>query len=176
MLLAGRYRLEHRIASGGMGEVWRASDQVLGRTVAVKCLLAAPPDEPSFTDRFRAEARTMATISHPGVVEVYDFGDDPAAGMYLVMKYIDGESLAHTLARAGRLSAEVTMRLVAEAAEALHAAHEKGVTHRDVKPGNLLLRPDGSAVARRLRHCPIGRSSRAHHDRIAGRHRLVHGA
>ncbi len=145
-LLAGRYQLEQRIASGGMGEVWRAFDRVLGRTVAVKRLLGALPREPSFVERFRAEARTMATISHPGVVEVYDFGDDPAAGVYLVMKFIDGESLAHTLARVGRLTAEATMRLVAEAAEALHAAHERGVTHRDVKPGNLLLRPDGTAL------------------------------
>jgi len=145
-VLAGRYRLEQRIGSGGMGDVWRAFDRVLGRTVAVKCLRDAPPDEPAFVDRFRAEARTMATISHPGVVEVYDFGDDPTAGVYLIMKYIDGESLAHTLARDGRLTPEATMRLVAETAEALHAAHEKGVTHRDVKPGNLLLRPDGHAV------------------------------
>ena len=145
-VLAGRYQLEQRIASGGMGEVWRAFDEVLGRTVAVKRLLAALPDEPSFIDRFQAEARTMATISHPNVVEVYDFGDDPVAGVYLVMKYIDGESLARTLARVGRLSVEATMRLVAEAAEALHAAHDKGVTHRDVKPGNLLLRPDGGAM------------------------------
>src|SRR5687768_10235727 len=105
--LAGRYRLEQRIGSGGMGEVWRAFDRVLGRTVAVKRMRL--PDEPSFIDRFRAEARTMATVSHPGVVEVYDFGDDPEAGMYLVMKYIEGESLAQTLARSGRLSAEVTM-------------------------------------------------------------------
>ena len=109
---AGRYRLEERIASGCMGEVWRAFDRVLGRTVAVKCLLTAPLDEPAF-DGFVTEARTLATISHPGVVEVYDFGDDPAAGMYLIMKYIDGESLAHTLARVGRLSAEATMRLFA---------------------------------------------------------------
>ncbi len=145
-VLAGRYELERRIANGGMGEVWRAFDQVLGRPVAVKRLLHTLPDEPGFVDRFRAEARTMATISHPGVVEVYDFGDDPAAGVYLVMKYIDGESLAHTLARAGRLSAETTMLLVTQAAEALHAAHDRGVTHRDVKPGNLLLRPDGSAL------------------------------
>ncbi|MEV4410817.1 protein kinase [Catellatospora sp. NPDC049609] len=145
-VLAGRYLLEQRVGSGGMGEVWRAVDQVLGRTVAVKCLLDGRPDEPSFVAQFRAEARIMATISHPGVVEVHDFGDDPAAGVYLVMKYIDGESLAQTLARVGRLSPEATMRLVADAAEALHAAHEKGVTHRDVKPGNLLLRPDGSAL------------------------------
>jgi serine/threonine-protein kinase len=92
-VLAGRYRLEDRIGSGGMGEVWRATDRVLGRTVAVKCVLDALPDDPAFVDRFRAEARTMATVSHPNVVEVYDFGDDPAAGVYLVMKYIEGESL-----------------------------------------------------------------------------------
>ncbi|WP_155370824.1 protein kinase domain-containing protein [Catellatospora vulcania] len=145
-VLAGRYRLEQRVGSGGMGEVWRAFDEVLGRTVAVKCLLDGRPDDPTFVDRFRAEARIMATISHPGVVEVHDFGDDLAAGVYLVMKYIEGESLAHTLARVGRLSPEATMRLVAEAAEALHAAHDKGVTHRDIKPGNLLLRTDGSTL------------------------------
>ncbi|NUT05308.1 MAG: protein kinase [Hamadaea sp.] len=146
MVLAGRYQLEQRVGSGGMGEVWKSFDFVLARTVAVKCLLDAPPNEPSFVDEFRAEARVMATISHPGVVEVYDFGDDPAAGVYLVMKYIDGESLAETLARVERLSAKATMRLVADAAEALHAAHEKGVTHRDVKPGNLLVRPDGGVL------------------------------
>lgn len=145
-VLAERYRLEERVGSGGMGEVWRAFDEVLGRTVAVKCLLDGRPDEPGFVDQFRAEARIMATISHPGVVEVHDFGDDPAAGVYLVMKYIEGESLAQTLARVGRLDAAATMRLVAEAAEALQAAHEKGVTHRDIKPGNLLRRVDGSTL------------------------------
>jgi serine/threonine protein kinase len=144
-VLAGRYEIAQRIAIGGMGEVWRGVDRVLGRTVAVK-LLRAPLDKPAFVKRFRAEARIMATISHPGVVDVYDFGDDPAAGVYLVMKYIDGESLARTLHRDKRLTAEATMRLVADAAEALQAAHEKGVMHRDVKPGNLLLRPDGSTV------------------------------
>ncbi|WP_084558104.1 protein kinase domain-containing protein [Hamadaea tsunoensis] len=146
IMLAGRYEMEQRIASGGMGEVWRAFDRVLGRTVAVKCLLSSSADEPEFVQRFRDEARIMATVSHPGVVEVYDFGDDPVVGVYLVMKFIEGESLARALSRLGRLSPEATMRLVAEAAEALHAAHLRGVTHRDVKPGNLLLRPDGSAV------------------------------
>jgi len=144
-VLAERYRIEQHIASGGMGDVWQGYDRVLGRTVAIKCL-RAPAVEPSFVDRFRGEARTIATINHPGVVEVYDFGDDPEFGVYVVMKYIDGESLAHTLAREERLDAEATMRLVADAAEALHAAHEKGVTHRDVKPGNLLLHRDGGTM------------------------------
>ncbi|WP_432994260.1 protein kinase domain-containing protein [Dactylosporangium sp. CA-233914] len=163
-VLAGRYEIERHIASGGMGDVYQGHDMVLGRTVAVK-LLRAPVGEPEFVERFRAEARTMATISHPGVVDVYDFGDDPAAGVYLVMQYIDGESLARTLDREERLSAETTMRLVAEAAEALHAAHEKGVMHRDVKPGNLLLRPDGSAV---LTDFGVARSATATHQTASG--------
>jgi tRNA A-37 threonylcarbamoyl transferase component Bud32 len=144
-VLAGRYRIEQHIASGGMGDVWQGYDRVLGRTVAVKSL-RAPAVEPSFVDRFRGEARILATINHPGVVAVYDFGDDPEFGVYVAMMYVDGESLAHTLAREERLDAEATMRLVAEAAEALHAAHEKGVTHRDIKPGNLLLHRDGGTM------------------------------
>ncbi|MEV0567474.1 protein kinase [Dactylosporangium sp. NPDC050588] len=163
-VLAGRYEIGHHIASGGMGDVWQGHDRVLGRTVAVK-LLRAPTGDPSFIDRFRTEARTMATISHPGVVDVYDFGDDPTAGVYLVMKYIDGESLARTLDRSPRLSAETTMRLVAEAALALHAAHEKGVTHRDVKPANLLIRPDGSTV---LTDFGIARSATSTHETSMG--------
>ncbi|MGI5239022.1 protein kinase domain-containing protein [Dactylosporangium sp. CA-139066] len=163
-VLAGRYEIARHIASGGMGDVWQGQDQVLGRTVAVK-LLRTPTGEPEFVERFRAEARTMATISHPGVVDVYDFGDDPAAGVYLVMKYIDGESLARTLEREGRLDAGTTMRLVAEAAEALHAAHDKGVMHRDVKPGNLLIRPDGTTV---LTDFGIARAATATHRTSTG--------
>ncbi|WSG48242.1 protein kinase [Dactylosporangium sp. NBC_01737] len=147
-----------------MGDVWQGHDRVLGRTVAVK-LLRSPSGELAFVERFWAEARTMATISHPGVVDVYDFGDDPAAGVYLVMKYIEGESLARTLDREERLTVEATMRLVAEAAEALHAAHEKGVMHRDIKPGNLLLRPDGGTM---LTDFGIARSAAATHQTTAG--------
>ncbi|GAB3840939.1 protein kinase [Dactylosporangium cerinum] len=165
-VLAGRYELGEHIASGGMGDVWQGVDRVLGRTVAVK-LLRAPSDEPefAFAGRFVAEARTMATISHPGVVDVYDFGDDPAAGMYLVMKYIEGESLERTLEREERLPPAATMRLIAEAAEALHAAHDNGVTHRDIKPANLLLRPDGSTV---LTDFGIARSAAATHQTSTG--------
>jgi serine/threonine-protein kinase len=146
MVLGGRYRLEERIASGGMGAVWRAVDDVLGRTVAVKILLPELLDEPGFAERFRAEARTMATINHPGVVDVYDYGTDPATGAYLVMEFVQGEALSRTLGRVGRLTAGRTLALVAQAAEALHAAHQAGVVHRDVKPGNLLVRPDGVLV------------------------------
>ena len=145
-MLGGRYRLEERIASGGMGDVWRCVDDVLGRTVAVKILLPSLLEEPGFTERFRGEARTMATINHPGVVDIYDYGSDPATGAYLVMEYVEGDALSRTLARVGRLTPARTMALVAQAADALHAAHETGVVHRDVKPGNLLVRPNGTLV------------------------------
>lgn len=143
--LGNRYRLDERIASGGMGDVWRGTDQVLGRTVAVKSLLPALLDEPGFAERFRGEARTMATINHPGVVDVYDFGSDQQIA-FLVMEYVEGDALSATLSRVGRLTPARTMALLAQAADALHAAHEKGIVHRDVKPGNLLVRPNGTLV------------------------------
>ncbi|GAA4939902.1 serine/threonine-protein kinase [Actinoplanes utahensis] len=143
--LGGRYRLEERIAGGGMGDVWRGIDDVLGRTVAVKILLPALLDEPGFAERFRGEARTMATINHPGVVDVYDYGSDQQIA-FLVMEYIEGDALSRTLSRVGRLTPARTMALVAQAADALHAAHLNGIVHRDVKPGNLLVRPNGTLV------------------------------
>ncbi len=144
--LGGRYKLDERIAGGGMGDVWRGTDEVLGRTVAVKILLPALLEEPGFAERFRGEARTMATINHPGVVDVYDYGSDPAVGAYLVMEYVEGDALSRTLSRVSRLTPARTMALIAQAADALQAAHEKGIVHRDVKPGNLLVRPNGTLV------------------------------
>ncbi len=145
-VLGGRYKLDERIASGGMGDVWKGTDEVLGRTVAIKILLPSLLDEPGFAERFRGEARTMATINHPGVVDVYDYGSDPQAGAYLVMEYVEGDALSRTLSKVGRLTPGRTMALMAQAGDALHAAHEKGIVHRDVKPGNLLVRPNGTLV------------------------------
>ncbi|MFI0421676.1 protein kinase [Spongiactinospora sp. 9N601] len=145
-LLEERYRLEHRIGGGGMGEVWRATDRLLGRTVAVKVLLPALMDDPGFEARFLAEARAMATLHHPGVVDVYDYGScalpDGSQVSYLVMEHVDGESLDRVLRR-GALPPATAMRVVAEAGDALAAAHGQGIVHRDVKPGNLLVRADG---------------------------------
>ncbi|GGK35034.1 hypothetical protein GCM10010124_29620 [Pilimelia terevasa] len=145
MVLGGRYRLDERIAGGGMGDVWRGTDDVLGRTVGVKILLPALLDEPGFAERFRGEARTIAAINHAGVVDIYDYGSDDQVA-YLVMEFVEGDALSRTLSRVRRLTPARTMALVAQAAEALHAAHLKGIIHRDVKPGNLLVRPDGSLV------------------------------
>ena len=156
-----------------MGDVWRGTDEVLGRTVAVKILLPALLDEPGFAERFRGEARTMATINHPGVVDVYDYGSDQQIA-FLVMEYVEGDALSRTLSRVGRLTPARTMALVAQAADALQAAHEKGIVHRDVKPGNLLVRPNGTLV---LTDFGIARSAMrrpAHRRRLGARHRVVH--
>jgi serine/threonine-protein kinase len=143
--LGGRYRLDERIGGGGMGEVWRGTDEVLGRTVAVKIMLPALLDEPGFVERFRAEARTMARLKHPGVVNVYDYSSD-ATTAFLVMEYVEGDPLSRTLGRVGRLTAARTMALIAQAADALEAAHAGGIVHRDVKPGNLMVRANGTLV------------------------------
>jgi eukaryotic-like serine/threonine-protein kinase len=143
VVLAGRYRLRERIGAGGMGEVWRATDELLGRTVAIKLILPALLHEPGFVRRFLAEARAMASVRHPGVVAIHDFHGDGASA-YLVMEFVEAEPLSRVLGRVGRLGADVTMDLVRQAAEALQAVHDRGIVHRDVKPANLLLRPDGT--------------------------------
>jgi eukaryotic-like serine/threonine-protein kinase len=146
-VLAGRYALEGKIAAGGMGEVWRAIDQTLGRPVAVKLLRPEYASDESFLVRFRGEARHAARLSHPGVASVYDYGEVQAANgrptAYLVMELVEGEPLSALLHRERRLSADQTLDILSQAADALAAAHAHGVVHRDVKPGNLLVRNDG---------------------------------
>jgi serine/threonine protein kinase len=144
-VLNDRYVLRELIGRGGMGEVWRGSDIVLDRDVAVKVLLHAWTGDPTFSERFRAEARAMAALSDPNIVEIYDFGN--AHGLvYLVMQFVPGEALHGLLQRVGPLPPADVMRIVAHAGRALHQAHLRGIVHRDVKPGNLLIRPDGRVV------------------------------
>ena len=143
-LLAGRYRLTDRIAAGGMGEVWRGEDQLLNRAVAVKLLPTGRAGDEAFLARFRAEARYAASLSHPGIARVYDYGESSEfGGAYLIMELVKGEPLSAILARAG-LSPDATLDIVSQAARALDAAHQAGIVHRDIKPGNLLVAAGGT--------------------------------
>jgi eukaryotic-like serine/threonine-protein kinase len=144
-VLDGRYQLDYRIASGGMGEVWAGTDLRLNRAVAVKMLSAQHSGDEQFRARFRAEARYAASLSHPGITSVYTYGEDsPLGGPYLIMELVNGEPLSAILERVGRLSAYNTMDVVAQAARALDVAHQAGIVHRDIKPGNLLIMGDGT--------------------------------
>lgn len=162
-VLGGRYELVHRIAGGGMGEVWQGRDTVLGRDVAVKVLRREYVDDADFRTRFRAEARHAAALTHPGIAAVFDYGE--AAGTaYLVLELVRGEALSTILARDGRLGVDRTLDVVAQTARALQAAHDAGVIHRDIKPGNLLVATDGSVkvtdfgIARATGAAPITRT------------------
>ncbi|MGW5559329.1 protein kinase domain-containing protein [Micromonospora sp. NPDC003944] len=150
VLLGDRYRLGERVATGGMGAVWRGTDVLLEREVAVKVLLPSLVADPEFTARFRAEARMLAALRHPGVVPVHDVGqavlDDGSQVDYLVMEYVDGEPLSVRVRTVRRLDPATTMSVLAQAADALHTAHLAGIVHRDVKPGNLLVKADGRVV------------------------------
>ncbi|MFD0783545.1 serine/threonine-protein kinase, partial [Micromonospora azadirachtae] len=148
-LVGGRYRLVETIASGGMGDVWRAVDETLDRCVAVKMLHPRLVADAGFSERFRREARAMAALRHPGVAQVYDYGETSRPGApiaYLVMECVQGQPLSERIAEAGRLSVAEAMSVAAQTARALQAAHDAGVVHRDVKPGNLMIERDGHVV------------------------------
>ncbi|GAB6859857.1 serine/threonine protein kinase [Microbacterium xylanilyticum] len=138
----GRYELQSRIAIGGMGEVWEATDHVIGRTVAIKILKDEYMGDPGFLERFRAEARHAALVNHEGIASVFDYGEENGSA-YLVMELVPGEALSTIIEREGALSADKTLDIVAQTASALQAAHAAGLVHRDIKPGNLLITPDG---------------------------------
>ena len=141
--LANRYVLLECVAVGGMSEVWRARDDVLQRTVAVKILGRQLLGSSEFASRFRAEARHSASLSHPGVASVYDYGEDGQRA-FLVMEFVDGESLSTLLGRTPIPPLTTTLSILSQTAEALHAAHSAGIIHRDVKPGNIMITPAGA--------------------------------
>ncbi|HEU5473158.1 MAG TPA: protein kinase [Actinophytocola sp.] len=169
-LLADRYRLARRIAVGGMGEVWEAADTRLDRRVAVKVLKPELCGDAEFLHRFRTEARTTASLNHPGIAAVHDYGetagvvDGPKDTAYLVMELVEGEPLAAVLARERRIAADRTLDILEQAGNALQAAHERGFVHRDVKPGNILITPTGHVkltdfgIAKAADAAPVTRS------------------
>jgi serine/threonine-protein kinase len=125
-----------------MGEVWKATDQVIGRTVAIKILKDEYMGDPGFLERFRAEARHAALVNHEGIANVYDYGEENGSA-YLVMELVPGEALSTILEREQVLSTDKVLDITAQTALALQAAHAAGLVHRDIKPGNLLITPDG---------------------------------
>ncbi len=144
-LVAGRYRLEEVIGRGGMSTVYRAADETLGRTVALKFLLPALAEQdPTYAIRFEREARAAAALANPSVVTVYDTGADDG-GHYIVMEYVEGQSLEQILRLGQRFEIAEALRIAVRVAEALAAAHAAGILHRDIKPANVMV-SEGGAV------------------------------
>ncbi|MGE5278279.1 MAG: protein kinase domain-containing protein [Acidobacteriota bacterium] len=137
----GPYEIQSSLGAGGMGEVYKARDQRLDRTVAVKVLPQQLSGSPEVRQRFEREARTISQLSHPHICALYDVGQDGETD-YLVMEYLEGETLSARLAR-GALPLEQTLRYGVEIADALDRAHRQGIVHRDLKPGNVMLTKSG---------------------------------
>ncbi|MGV8858444.1 protein kinase domain-containing protein [Rhodoglobus sp.] len=142
LTFGGRYQLSSRVAIGGMGEVWQATDLVIGRTVAIKILKDEYLGDPGFLERFRAEARHAALVNHEGIANVFDYGEEEGSA-YLVMELVPGEALSAIIERERVLDPDRVLDMVAQTAAALQAAHAAGLVHRDIKPGNLLITPEG---------------------------------
>ncbi len=141
-VLSGRYRLVSLVGKGGMGEVYRADDLVLGEPMALKFLPADAAADPALMERFLTEVRLARKVTHPNVARVHDIGE--AEGRtFLSMEYVDGEDLGQLLKRIGRLPAEKALEISKQICEGLHAAHDRGVLHRDLKPANIMLDGDG---------------------------------
>ncbi len=141
-LLGGRYRLDRRVASGGMADVWAAADDVLRRRVAVKVMRPDPDHEELFALRFRDEALHSAALIHTNIATLFDYGEDDGVA-FLVMELVDGQPLSAMIKERGRIDADQVRSIIGQCALALGVAHEARVVHRDVKPANILVRDDG---------------------------------
>lgn len=141
-MIADRYELTEQIGTGGMATVWKATDTLLGRSVAIKRLLPHLANDPASAQRFKREAQAAASLNHPGIVTVFDTGEDED-GPFIVLELIEGETLAARLAGAGPFDPASVVDMVSQVGSALDHAHALGVVHRDIKPANLILDPDG---------------------------------
>ena len=142
-LISGRYRLIAPLGEGGMATIWRAVDEQLDREVAVKLLREQYGNDPGFAARFKQEARAAGSLQHPNIVPVYDYGTDTDGAQYIVMQLVEGDDLAALLRERTRLETDDAVRVAIGVASALEAAHRRGLVHRDVKPGNILITDDG---------------------------------
>jgi serine/threonine-protein kinase len=141
-IFAGRYRLERRLGSGGMADVWLAEDQELGRKVAIKILHERYANDPQFVERFRREATHAAGLSHPNVVSIYDRGEAEGS-YYIVMEYVEGRTLKELIVTRGPCPVPVAISYVRQVLAALRYAHRNGIVHRDIKPHNVLVDHEG---------------------------------
>src|SRR6478672_9893540 len=142
-VFSNRYEIERELARGGMADVFLARDQLLDRPVAVKVLFPEFARDPSFVERFRREAQSAASLNHPNIAAVYDWGQERGT-YFIVMEYVEGRSLRDIIRADGRIPAFEVARVGAEIADALAFAHRHGVVHRDIKPGNVLITATGS--------------------------------
>src|SRR3954453_23543340 len=143
-LISERYRLDEKIGSGGMSSVYRAFDPTLERWVAIKMMHRDISHDPDQLERFRREARAVARLNHPHIVTVIDAGEDDGAP-YIVFEYVEGETLKERIRRLGRLPVSEAVAYAIEIGRALECAHVNRLVHRDVKPQNVLIDPDGRA-------------------------------
>src|SRR5262249_43933827 len=144
MQSVGSYDLIEKVAEGGMGAIYRARHRQTGQVVAIKVMSAHIASNTVLLKRFEQEFKAASRLDHPNIVRAIDYGD-PGSTPFLVMEFVEGESLGQKLERDGRLPETEAIRLIAQVAQGLHRAHKQGLIHRDVKPDNILITPDGQA-------------------------------
>ncbi len=142
-MLGGRYQVQDKIGTGGMATVYRGQDEVLGRTVAIKTMLPQYANDPSFAARFKQEAQAAAALSSPYIVSVYDWGKD-GESYYIVMEYLRGTDLKSGIRKHGALDSRKVAQIGSQIAQALSVAHKHDIIHRDIKPQNIMVQPDGN--------------------------------
>ena len=144
--VAGRFRIEREIGTGGMGTVYRAIHLGLERPVAVKIIKPEFAGNRDVADRFLREARTMAKLRHAHAAMIFDAGNLPDGRHFIIMEFVEGETLSEALARGGRFTATKTVQIAVQICEVLEEAHRLGIVHRDLKPSNIMLNERGVCV------------------------------